>query len=335
MKLVTYEAGKKECLGVVTPADAGGAHQEQVADVAEVLRFARSSKLPSQLEGTSEFKPALHTLLTARRPPLDMIALLAAGENWRRALGRAVNELSAIESDAPAIRKLFRPLRHVRLKAPVTRPGKIIAVGLNYEAHAREQKRTPPPKPVYFGIYANAVIGPGDSIELPVNSRQVDWEAELAVVLGRRGKHIPEEQALDYVAGYTAYNDVSARDMQTTDRQFFCGKGCDTFAPLGPWIVTTDEITDPHNLSLSLRLNGALLQEANTSDLIFKLPRLISYLSESMTWEVGDILATGTPSGVGLYRQPPMFLQAGDTVSVTIEKIGALTNPVAGPPARP
>ncbi len=179
------------------------------------------------------------------------------------------------------------------------------------------------------------MIGPGDSIELPVNSRQVDWEAELAVVLGRRGKHIPEEQALGYVAGYTAYNDVSARDMQTSDRQFFRGKGCDTFAPLGPWIVTTDEITDPHNLSLSLRLNGALLQEANTSDLIFKLPRLISYLSESMTWEVGDILATGTPSGVGLYRQPPMFLQAGDTVSVTIEKIGTLTNPVAGPPARP
>ena len=177
--------------------------------------------------------------------------------------------------------------------------------------------------------------GPGDSIELPVNSRQVDWEAEMAVVLGRRGKRIPQEQALDYVAGYTAYNDVSARDMQIPDRQFFRGKGCDTFAPMGPWIVTADEIAHPHNLSISLQLNDALMQEANTSDLIFKISYLISYLSESMTWEAGDILATGTPSGVGLYRQPPMFLKPGDTVSVTIEKIGTLTNPVAGPPERP
>ena len=159
----------------------------------------------------------------------------------------------------------------------------------------------------------------------------MDWEAELAVVMGRGGKNIPEEKAMDHVAGYTAFNDVSARDMQVSDRQFFRGKGCDTFAPMGPWIVTGDEIPDPHSLPISSRVNGTLMQSSNTSDLIFRIPFLISYLSQSMTWEPGDILSTGTPGGVGVFRNPRIFLKPGDSVSVTLGKIGTLTNPVVGP----
>lgn len=159
----------------------------------------------------------------------------------------------------------------------------------------------------------------------------MDYEAEFAVVIGKRGKQIPEEKAYDYVAGYMILHDVSARDLQFSDGQWFRGKSCDTFAPTGPWIVTRDEIKDPHNLRISLTLNGETMQDSNTSNLIFKVPYLISYLSQSITWEVGDLISTGTPPGVGVFRKPPVFLAPGDTVSVTVEGLGTLTNPVVGP----
>jgi 2-keto-4-pentenoate hydratase/2-oxohepta-3-ene-1,7-dioic acid hydratase in catechol pathway len=149
------------------------------------------------------------------------------------------------------------------------------------------------------------------------------------VVIGKRGRNIAESDAHKYIAGYTVLHDVSARDMQFSDNQWFRGKSCDTFAPIGPWIVTADEIPDPHSLRISLTLNGETLQDSNTSNLIFKVPYLISYLSQSQTWEVGDLISTGTPPGVGFARKPPIWLKAGDSVSVTVEKIGTLTNPVA------
>lgn len=333
MRLVTYETGKKtqQRVGVVVPGTGPGS--ERILDVAGLLRLLGNGGMPRQIKASPSFKKSRDTLLASPRAAGDMIALLQAGSKFHRALDRTARALARYEDGAgkAKLKSLFRPLDQVRLKAPVPQPKKIIAVGLNYADHAAEQGRTPPEKPVYFGIYANAVIGPGEDIELPPNSDQVDWEAELAVVMGRGGRNIPEERALDYVAGYTVYNDISARDMQFSDRQFFRGKGCDTFAPMGPWLATTDEVRDPHSLPISCRVNGTLMQSSNTSDLIFRIPFLISYLSRSMSWEAGDILSTGTPGGVGKFRNPPIFLKAGDSVSVTVGKIGTLTNSVVGP----
>lgn len=222
---------------------------------------------------------------------------------------------------------LFKP-EEVQFCAPVPRPPKIICVGLNYRDHAAETNQPLPKTPVLFNKYARAVIGPQEPIVLPQVSEQVDYEAELVVVIGREGKHIPEELAMEYVAGYTILNDVSARDLQMESGQWMKGKTCDTFAPMGPWLVTKDEIPDPHGLKIGLRLNGQVMQAGHTGEMIFKIPRLISYLSHLFTLEVGDIIATGTPAGVGFTRQPPVFLRAGDVVEVEIEGIGVLTNPV-------
>jgi 2-keto-4-pentenoate hydratase/2-oxohepta-3-ene-1,7-dioic acid hydratase in catechol pathway len=221
------------------------------------------------------------------------------------------------------------PLDGARLLAPVPRPGKIICVGRNYAEHARERGSDIPTQPIFFLKSNNTICGPGDVILIPPNSNQVDFEAELAVVIGKGGKNIPEDRAYDDVAGYMIMNDVSARDMQSADKQWFRGKSCDTFAPTGPWIVTKDEIPDPHSLGISLTLNGQTMQDSNTGNMIFKIPYLISYLSRSLTLEPGDIISTGTPGGVGASRTPPVFLKPGDSVSITIDKIGTLSNPVA------
>jgi 2-keto-4-pentenoate hydratase/2-oxohepta-3-ene-1,7-dioic acid hydratase in catechol pathway len=212
--------------------------------------------------------------------------------------------------------------------APIPRPPKLICIGLNYRDHAAETNMELPRTPVVFGKYASAVIGPDEPIVLPRISSQVDYEAELAVVIGRRGKNVPVEQAMDFVAGYTIINDVSARDLQMESGQWLKGKTCDTFAPMGPWVVTTDEVADPHDLHVSLRLNGETMQDSNTKQMIFPIPELISYLSRLFTLEVGDVIATGTPSGVGFARRPPIFLQDGDLVEIEIEGIGVLRNPV-------
>lgn len=221
------------------------------------------------------------------------------------------------------------PLRDVRLLAPILRPGKIVCVGRNYAEHAREHGGEVPTQPLFFLKSTNTLCGPGDAIVIPPASSKVDYEAEMVVVIGKGGKNIPEEKAYQHVAGYMCMNDVSARDLQKADVQWFRGKSCDTFAPSGPWMVTQDEIPDPHQLRISLTLNGRTMQDSNTGNMIFSIPFLVSYLSRTMTWEAGDILSTGTPEGVGGARTPPVFLQPGDSVSVTVEKIGTLTNPVA------
>ena len=212
--------------------------------------------------------------------------------------------------------------------APVPRPGKLICIGLNYRDHAAESNMPIPEKPVVFSKFSSAVIGPGEPVVLPSTSRQVDYEAELAVVIGRRAKHVSAERAYDYVLGYTAFNDVSARDFQFADGQWQRGKSCDTFAPMGQTIVTTDEIKDPHKLSIKLVLNGQTMQDSNTDQLIFGVPALIEFLSQSITLEPGDVIATGTPSGVGFARKPPVFLKPGDQMEVLIEGMGGLGNPV-------
>ena len=212
--------------------------------------------------------------------------------------------------------------------APVPRPGKIICIGLNYRDHAAESKMPIPEKPVVFSKFSSAVIAPGEPVVLPSTSQQVDYEAELAVVIGRRAKHVAAERAYEYVLGYTAFNDVSARDFQFADGQWQRGKSCDTFAPMGQTIITTDVITDPHKLSIKLTLNGKVMQDSNTSQLIFGVPALIEFITQSITLEPGDVIATGTPAGVGFARKPQVFLQPGDQMEVLIEGMGGLGNPV-------
>src|SRR6267378_2269127 len=212
--------------------------------------------------------------------------------------------------------------------APVPRPGKLICIGLNYRDHAAESNMAIPERPVVFSKFSTAVIAPGEAVVLPATSEQVDYEAELAVVIGRRAKNVSASSALDYVLGYTAFNDVSARDFQFADGQWQRGKSCDTFAPMGPAIVTADEIPDPHKLAIKLRLNGKTMQDSNTDQLIFGIPELIAFLSETITLEPGDVIATGTPAGVGFARKPPVFLKHGDEMEVEIEKIGTLNSQV-------
>jgi len=212
--------------------------------------------------------------------------------------------------------------------APVPRPGKLICIGLNYRDHAAESKMAIPEKPVVFSKFSSCVIAPGEPVVLPPQSKQVDYEAELAVVIGRRAKNVPATRAYDYVLGYTAFNDVSAPDFQFGDGQWQRGKSCDTFGPMGQTIITADAVPDPHKLSIKLTLNGQTMQDSNTDQMIFGVPRLIEFLSETITLEPGDVIATGTPSGVGFARNPPVFLQPGDQMEVLIEGLGGLGNPV-------
>lgn len=222
---------------------------------------------------------------------------------------------------------IFR-LSEVNVLPPIAQPEKIICVGLNYIDHCKETGMERPASPVIFSKYANAIAGHNDAIEIPINSTEVDFEAELAVVIGREAKHVSEEEANDYVFGYTIMNDISARDLQFQDGQWSRGKTADTFAPFGPVVVTHDEVGDPHNLAISLELNGEIMQDSNTSNLIFTVPKIISFLSQSMTLKPGDLIATGTPPGVGMGRNPKIWLKKGDRLNVSIEKIGTLSNHV-------
>lgn len=215
-----------------------------------------------------------------------------------------------------------------RLLAPVPRPGKLICIGLNYRDHAAESKMAIPEKPVIFSKFTTSIVGPEEPVVLPTTSNQVDYEAELAVVIGRRAKKVPADRAFDYVLGYTMINDVSARDFQFGDGQWQRGKSCDTFAPLGPFILTADEIPDPHKFSIKFRLNGNTMQNSNTDQLIFGVPELVAFLSETITLEPGDVIATGTPPGVGFARKPPVFIKSGDVMEVEVEYLGILRNPV-------
>ncbi|MDQ6678370.1 MAG: fumarylacetoacetate hydrolase family protein [Acidobacteriota bacterium] len=220
------------------------------------------------------------------------------------------------------------PLSSVKLHAPIPRPRKIICIGLNYRDHAIESKLEIPTIPVVFSKYASSVIGPGANIVLPKNSVKPDYEAELAVVIGKNARHAKAEDWREYVFGYTNLNDVSARDFQMATSQWMIGKTFDTFAPMGPYLVTADEISDPHNLNISLTINGEILQNSNTRELIFRIPELIAYLSSVFTLEPGDVISTGTPSGVGFSYSPPRWLRAGDSVTVKVQGLGELTNPV-------
>ncbi len=221
------------------------------------------------------------------------------------------------------------PLEACELLAPVTAPQKIIAIGLNYADHAREAGLTLPTAPIGFIKTPNSIVGPGDEIRFTSDTTtQLDFEAELAVVIGRRVRNTPVEDALSAVFGYTVCNDVSARDAQFADAQWFRGKSFDTFCPLGPWIVTADEVGDPQRLRVACRVNGTTLQDSSTEEMVFGVAELVSYFSRFMTLEPGDVISTGTPNGVGFARTPPIFLQDGDVVEAEVERVGVLRNTV-------
>ena len=265
-------------------------------------------------------------------PPPD--GMLAFVEEGAPALERAKRILETLSSNPQELERCSKPLSEVRLLAPIPRPRRnVVCVGLNYAEHAAESQVTQgaPEDPVYFTKPPSTVIGPEASIPWHGHvSRRVDWEVELVVVIGRRGRDIPEDRALEYVFGYTVGNDITARDLQRRHQQWYKGKGLDGFCPLGPWIVTSDELADPQDVRLRLRVNGETKQDASTGDMIFGVARLIAVLSLGMTLEPGDLMMTGTPSGVGFARKPPEYLQPGDVVEAEIDEIGLLRNVVAG-----
>ncbi|MCO6452778.1 MAG: fumarylacetoacetate hydrolase family protein [Caldilineales bacterium] len=220
----------------------------------------------------------------------------------------------------------------VQIKAPIPQPGKIICIGQNYLAHAQESNASVSPFPIIFAKFSNTVIGHRDPIVIPSSVQEPDYEGELAVVIGRRGRNIPEAEALDYVAGYMPLNDVSARDLQMRTSQWVLGKTPDTFCPMGPALVTADEIPDVQNLRIRTIIGNEVLQEGHTSLMIFSVAHLIADMSQVMTLEPGDVIATGTPAGIGAARTPPRWLRPGDVVRVEIEKVGMLENPVVFEP---
>ena len=248
---------------------------------------------------------------------LDGETIHVTGNSWADIVaGKAGTETGTVD------------VADIKLLNPVARPGKIVAIGLNYLDHCEETNTPPPERPLIFTKFTTSIIGPGDEIVWSeALSGEVDFEAELAVVIGKNCRNIAEADALDYVLGYTAANDVSARDVQLGDGQWVRGKSLDTFCPMGPALVTADEIPDPQALAIRCILNGEVMQDSNTSVMIFGVAKLISFCSQAFTLEPGDVILTGTPHGVGMGRDPQVWMKDGDVVVIDIEGIGALENP--------
>ncbi len=249
--------------------------------------------------------------------PDNMIDFLTQGDSALSRLQSLIDE-----------RENRIPLQLVELLAPVPRPGKFLGISLNYADHIGETGLERPEYPTFFTKQSTCVIGPGQSIQIPVVSEKVDYEGELAMVIGKRCKHVPLERAKDMIAGFTIVNDVSVRDWQIRSPTWMLGKSFDTHGPMGPWLVTADEIPDPHDLHLETWVDNECRQQANTGQMLFNCYEMIAYLSQAMTLEPGDVIATGTPAGVGVKMKPRGYLKAGQTVRISIEKIGQLQNQV-------
>ncbi|MHA1839158.1 MAG: fumarylacetoacetate hydrolase family protein [Candidatus Ranarchaeia archaeon] len=283
MKILRYGLPEEEAIGILTSVDG----HNKIIDVAKV-------------------DPNI---------PQDICEILAG--NYLQVLykifdsSRSLDETCLVSSDK------------TRIGPPIKRPSKIIAVGLNYRDHAEEQQHKAPDTPILFSKAATSITGPFDCIVVPPICAQADYEVELAVVIGKKAKNVLAKNALDYVAGYMTLNDVSGRDAQFSDKQWYRGKSYDTFCPIGPYLVTTEEIKDPHNLELWTIVNGEERQRSNTCNLIFNVNELIEFITQGITLLPGDIIATGTPAGVGVFRDPPIFLKRGDIVEAGIEHLGA------------
>lgn len=304
MKLTTYRDRSAEYLGVVV--------QGKVVNLSAAFTGLENAGLAAGLPGA----PCLQSMMALIRQGEAGFRLAEKITGWVTASGGRMNEFSTA-------------LDSVTIGPPLPSPGKIICIGLNYADHAREMEVAPPERPMVFCKFSTAVIGTGETITWPAEiSQQVDFEAELAVVIGREARNVPAERALDVVAGYTIINDVSARDVQFADQQWVRGKSFDTFCPMGPFMVTADEVPTPHALAIRCLVNGQVMQDSNTSELIFKIPALIEFISRTCTLLPGDIISTGTPHGVGVFRKPQVFLKPGDEVVIEIDGLGQLRNPV-------
>jgi 2-keto-4-pentenoate hydratase/2-oxohepta-3-ene-1,7-dioic acid hydratase in catechol pathway len=261
-----------------------------------------------------------------------VVGLLEQGEPALKILADLVafsQELVAGLETAERSPAWLLPAESIRLTAPIPNPQKVVAIGQNYRDHCAEQGVEPPERPIIFAKFPTSIIGPGEAITWePELTAQVDYEAELAVVIGKIARNVSQETAFEYVAGYLNANDVSARDLQFGDRQWVRGKSLDTFCPIGPALVTKDEIPNPHALAIRAMLNGKIMQDSNTSNLIFNIPALIAFISRAFTLLPGDIILTGTPPGVGVFRNPKVLLKPGDTITIEVEGLGQLTNPV-------
>jgi 2-keto-4-pentenoate hydratase/2-oxohepta-3-ene-1,7-dioic acid hydratase in catechol pathway len=272
---------------------------------------------------------AAYSIMFKGSIPSDMLSFLDEGEVALEKAKKVEQAIRTSKKDLQSISDLIINIQEAKVIAPIPRPRKnIICLGLNYSEHAEETQSALPEYPIFFTKPPTSVIGPNAPVLFPKHTYRVDYEAELAIVIGKQGKNIPESEVYDYIAGYTVFNDITARDFQRRHAQWFKGKGLDTFAPMGPCIVTKDEVPNPHNLGITLKVNDVLMQNSNTKHMIFKIPTLLSYLTMDMTVEPGDIIATGTPSGVGFSRKPPIYLKPGDVMEVTIEHVGVLQNKV-------
>lgn len=325
VKLMTFKAAGRRRSGVV------------VDGIVVDLRAAYES-LPGTEAGEAA-RPLADALF-----PDDLVGLIAGWDvsgpivsdclAFVRNTGTTMTKLNAERVDAGK-EPIAYSLDEVAFAPPLVRPGKVLGIGLNYRDHAEETGKSVPTEPTFFNKFATSLVGHDGSIVHPGEdvTTRVDFEAELAVVIGRTAKNVSETDAMDYVFGYTIMNDVSARDLQYSGGQYVKGKGLDTFGPMGPWIVTArdeagNEAIDPHDLNVTLRLNGAVMQDGNTGQMVFRVPTLVAYLSRLLTLEPGDVIMTGTPAGVGLAREPQVFMQPGDTVEIEIDGIGLLRNRV-------
>ena len=313
MKLLTFLSGDKPLLGVLAGED--------VLDVNAALRQG--------LGGTDFPKEASREL--------TMLSLLEMRGKGLNPVREAVAETRTLDEDGTnglRVREVLHRLEDVRLMAPIPRPRKnIVCLGLNYADHVRESGKEAqgseslPQRPIYFTKAPTTITGPYDDILYPRVTEKLDYEVELALIIGKEGKYIPEDEVYDHIAGYSVFNDVSARDLQMSHLQWFKGKSCDTFSPMGPYLVTSDEVADPQRLDVCCKVNGETRQSSDTSKMIFDIKKIVSTLSAGMTLEVGDIIATGTPSGVGS-AHPSGFLNVGDIVECAVEGLGSIVNRV-------
>jgi 2-keto-4-pentenoate hydratase/2-oxohepta-3-ene-1,7-dioic acid hydratase in catechol pathway len=280
--------------------------------------------------GTRAFRVGVVVTVEGNDFVVDIHRADSSLPNNMRALLEAMDgDFKRVEAAASAAPRDARmPMANVSLGPVVPDPRKIIGIGLNYRDHAKETNMPLPQTPAVFAKFPNTLIGSGETIRIPAASSRVDYEAELACVIGRRAKYVPVQDALAYVAGYSVFNDVSEREFQMRTSQWTLGKSFDTFGPFGPALVTSDEVPDPQTLGIRLRAGDELLQDSSTANMVFGVAELVSYLSSAMTLEPGDVIATGTPSGVGFTRKPPRFLRPGETVRVEIDRLGTLENPV-------
>lgn len=308
MKLVTFTRQDETRIGAVVK-------ENKIVD----LNYAFQALLKEQ--GKIRYKEIAEAYI-----PADMIGFFQGGEESLSYAKEAVS--FALKHENVFADKIIHDYEDVKIEAPLLNPGKIICVGHNYRDHILEMGRELPENPVIFAKFANTIIGPEDDIPLYPISEQLDYEAEFAFIVGKRARGVKRDRALDYVAGYTIANDVTYRDIQRRTLQWLQGKTVDGTAPMGPWIVTADEMGNPGGLEMVLTVNGEERQRANTDNLVFDVPRLVEFLSNLMTLEPGDVVLTGTPGGVGFARNPQVFLKDGDVVRIEIDKIGVLENKV-------